>query len=145
MQKNRVQLNESQLKKIVAESVKKVLSEISYDLARRAYQGSIDRGDYMNNPDKARNFYSHLKDRASQNFNPDLDVLVCGGPKEGHYKAGDLDKYFEITGYVEPSQNNIYNNSILIGAPRIKGYLGPMNDGGKLRYETQEIYDALSI
>lgn len=28
--------------------------------------------------------------------------------------------------------------------PKVDGYLGPMWDGDKLRYETKEVYDALS-
>ena len=28
--------------------------------------------------------------------------------------------------------------------PEVNGYLGPMWDGGMLRYETQEVYDMLS-
>lgn len=28
--------------------------------------------------------------------------------------------------------------------PQVDGYLGPMWDGGKLRYETQEVYNLLS-
>ena len=28
--------------------------------------------------------------------------------------------------------------------PKVNGYLGPMWDGDKLRYETQEVYDMLS-
>lgn len=32
----------------------------------------------------------------------------------------------------------------LCGKPKIDGYLGPMWDGDKIRYETQEVYDLLS-
>jgi len=138
-------ITESQLRQIVKESVKKVLNEISYKTAMRAYQGSIERGDWQNNPQKAKNFLSHLKDRAPQNFDPNLDVIVVGGEGQGKYKAGELSQYFDIRGYVEPSENNYYNDSILIGAPRLRGYLGPMNDNGRLRYETQEVYDILSM
>ena len=138
-------ITESQLRQIVKESVKKVLNEISYKTAMKAYQGLIERGDWQNNPQKAKNFLSHLKDRAPQNFDPNLDVIVVGGEGQGKYKAGELSQYFDIRGYVEPSENNYYNDSILIGAPRLRGYLGPMNDNGRLRYETQEVYDILSM
>lgn len=138
-------ITESQLRQIVKESVERALNEISYKTAMKAYQGSIDRGDWKNNPQKARNFFSHLKDRAPQNFDPNLDVIVVGGEGQGKYKAGELSQYFDIRGYVEPSENNYYNDSILIGAPRLRGYLGPMRDNGRLRYETQEVYDILSI
>lgn len=33
----------------------------------------------------------------------------------------------------------------LRGQPIINGYLGPMWDGDKIRYETQEVYDLLSM
>lgn len=140
-----MKITESDLRQLVCESVKQVLKEISYDMARRAYQASAEMGDYVNKPKRAESLYSHLKDRAPQNFNPNLDVIVVGGDGEGEYKAGELEQYFDVTGYVEPSPNSRYNNSILIGAPRIKGYIGPMNDGGKLRYETPEVYDMMSM
>lgn len=140
-----MKITESDLRQLVCESVKQVLKEISYDMARRAYQASAERGDYVNKPKRAESLYSHLKDKAPQNFDPNIDVIVVGGDGEGEYKSGELEQYFDVTGYVEPSQNSRYNNSILIGAPRIKGYIGPMNDGGKLRYETPEVYDMMSM
>ncbi len=40
--------------------------------------------------------------------------------------------------------NPLTVNLDLEDQPMIDGYLGPMWDGGYLRYETQEVYDALS-
>ena len=34
-------------------------------------------------------------------------------------------------------------NPILDNQPMVDGYLSPMLDGGKLRYETQEVYDMM--
>lgn len=42
------------------------------------------------------------------------------------------------------SPNPIYDFSWMIGCPDFKGILGPMNDMGTMRYETQEVYDTLS-
>ena len=121
-----MKITESDLRQLVCESVKQVLKEISYDMAKGT---------------------ESLKDRVPQNFNPDLDVIIVGGEHGGRYKAGNIEQNpnFIVTGYVEPSPNSIYNNSIRIGAPIIKGYIGPMDDGGKLRYETPEVYNMMSM
>ena len=70
-----------------------------------------------------------------------------GFPLDGKINmlAGDLEKKFNIVGYVEPSENHIYADSKIIGYPKIKGLLGPMWDGDRVRYEDQSTYDALSI
>ena len=46
-----------------------------------------------------------------------------------------------IEGYVEADG---YLRKEMIGLPRFSGWLGPMWDGGAVRYETQEAYDDLS-
>lgn len=46
-----------------------------------------------------------------------------------------------IKGYVEADG---YLRKEMIGLPRFSGWLGPMWDGGAVRYETQEAYDDLS-
>jgi hypothetical protein len=140
----KIRLTETELHEIVKSSVKQVVNEISYGMARRAYQASTDRGDWQNKPSLANNLFSHLNDRASQNFDPNIDVVVVGGEGQGNYKAGDLEQYFEITGYVEPNPNPLYNNNKRIGAPKIKGYYGPFCDGDCLRYESPDVYDMLS-
>ena len=48
MKKNVVRLNESQLKKIIAESVKKVMNEISSDMIGRARDKFIEKYDNPN-------------------------------------------------------------------------------------------------
>ena len=37
-----------------------------------------------------------------------------------------------------------FPSPLLDNRPLVDGYLSPMLDGGKLRYETQEVYDMLS-
>ena len=147
LMENKIQLSENELRNLVKESVKQVLKEVldTFGAARDAYKASCERGDWGKKPDFANKLYGRMQDLAPQNFDPNIDVIVVGGDGQGEYKAGDLEQYFEVTGYVEPSPNSIYNNSKLIGAPKIKGYLGPMWDGGRYRYETPEVYRTLSM
>lgn len=85
-----------------------------------------------------------MVDRSSQRFDPNMPVIIVGGDKQGRYVAQDIIDNFDIKGYVEPSQNPIYTDSQLIGYPKIKGYIGPMWDGEKIRYESQDAYDFYS-
>lgn len=39
----------------------------------------------------------------------------------------------------------VCHHAVLDNNPIVDGYLAPMWDGGMLRYETQEVYDMLSI
>lgn len=116
MAKKIIRLTESDLHRIISKSVNRIINEISLD----------------------------SKD-ANQELDNNMEVIVVGGDKEGTYKVGELENYFEIKGYVEPSKNPIFKNSKLIGLPILKGYVGPMGpDGGKIFYETQEAYDFFS-
>lgn len=85
-----------------------------------------------------------MVDRSSQRFDPNMTVIIVGGDKQGRYVAQDIIDNFDIKGYVETSQNPIYTDSQLIGYPKIKGYIGPMWDGEKIRYESQDGYDFYS-
>ena len=56
---------------------------------------------------------------------------------------------FEIKGYTEDlselrAQGRCVHRKELDNQPIFDGFLGPMWDGGILRYETPEIYDMLS-
>ena len=42
------------------------------------------------------------------------------------------------------NSNELLINLDLEDQPKVSGYVGPMLDGGQLRYETQEVYDILS-
>ena len=134
-------ISEKKLRSMIKEGIHKALKETSYDLARNAYEKSIKTNGIG---PKTNNLYNHMKDRAHQNVDMDMDVIIVGGDKEGYYKVSDLEDNFEVTGYKEPSKNPIYNDSPLIGLPRLKGLIGPMLDGDKIRYETQEAYDFFS-
>lgn len=148
-------LKESKLNKVVKESIKKVLNETSYDLARAAHKANSEQRlqAAMNHEpedvqDKLRrrgeNLFGHLKDRASQRFNPDMPVVIVDENGVRELVAGKLDKYYKIKGICEPFENPIYNDSPCIGYPKLEGYCGPMWDGDKIRYESWEVYDELS-
>ncbi len=124
----------------VKRNVRQVLKETSYDLARRAHKSAIEQRKY----DQAERLHKHMVDRSSQRFDPNMPVIIVGGDKQGRYTAQDIIDNFDIDGYVEPSQNPIYTDSQLIGYPRIKGYIGPMWDGEKIRYESHDAYDFYS-
>ena len=117
-----------------------MLKETSYDLARRAHKSAIQQRKF----DQAERLHKHMVDRSSQRFDPNMPVIIVGGDKQGCYTAQDIVDYFDINGYVEPSQNPLYTDSQVIGYPRIKGYIGPMWDDGKIRYESQDAYDFYS-
>lgn len=83
-----------------------------------------------------------------ESFDPDMDVIVVGGRQAGEYKAGELGRYFELNGTFEPDAYSLerwFKNSPIVGYPKLVGYLGPMWDGNRIRYESQEVYNALSI
>jgi hypothetical protein len=126
-------LNEVQLRRIVAESVERVLNEISYELAKSAFKKAGENFDkdwsLYKNPrkvDQLNNLYQHFVDRSAENFNPDMPVLVCFDDHCENFKAGDLEQYFEVTGFVEPSPNSIYADQKMISYPKLKGFIGPM-------------------
>ena len=56
---------------------------------------------------------------------------------------------YEIRGYsadlsAERAQGILVHRAELDNQPMFKDFLGPMWDGGILRYETQDVYDILS-
>lgn len=147
-----IKLTESELRNIIKESVTNILNEVTADTAKNAYYTAYDN--MAKNPrsfsDKKRkqmdNLYHHYDKRQSDRDNLDMNmpVIIVGGDKQGRYIVQDLFDNFEITGHVEPFTNSAYKDSKIVGYPRIAGYLGPMWDGDKLRYETQEAYDFFS-
>lgn len=44
----------------------------------------------------------------------------------------------------ERARGALVHRAELDNQPKVKGYCGPMWDGGELRYETWEVYDMLS-
>ena len=83
--------------------------------------------------------------RESKGFDPNMPVIIVGGDLEGHYTAQEIVDNFDIKGYKEQSPNPRYANSPIVGYPIIKGYVGPMWDGDKIRYESQDAYDFFSM
>lgn len=124
----------------VKKNVRQILKETSYDLARRAHKSAVQQRKF----DQAERLHKHLVNKSSERFDPNMPVIIVGGDKQGHYVAQDIIDNFDISGYVEPSQNPIYTDSPIVGYPKIKGYVGPMWDGDKIRYESQDAYDFYS-
>lgn len=137
---------------LIVDLISEAIGEISYAMARDAFKKAGQNFDQnprlYDDPRKRQQFnnlHQHFTDRSAENFNPDMPVMVCFDNGTQMFKAGDLEQYFEVTGYVEPSPNPIYADQKMIGYPRLKGFIGPMWDGDKLRYETQKVYDMLSM
>ena len=146
--KQTIKLKESELKRMIAESVKRVLNEISYNTAKEAFKKAYDRapgGETDRQRKQRNNLYQHFSERSSQNFDPDMPVVIVGGDLQGHYTAQEIVDNFDVTGFVKPSENAIYADSEIIGYPHIKDYIGPMWDGDKIRYESQDAYDFFSM
>lgn len=61
-----------------------------------------------------------------------VELLLCNGKH-----SADLSRERDAGGCV--------HHAVLDNCPMVDGYLSPMWDGGELRYETQEVYDMLSI
>lgn len=138
--KKTIRLTESGLHKVIEESVKRILIESDFASARDAFINA-----YNNNQEDVNDFYNTFRERSRDNFDPNMPVVLVGGRQQGEYTAQEIVDNFEVTGYKEPSTNATYANSKIIGYPKIKGYLGPMWDGDRIRYETQEVYNGLSI
>lgn len=78
-----------------------------------------------------------------------IPAFFVGGKYHGLYMTHDQLKA-KGNGEFTPRWSAMkYHNDALVNLkledqPMIDGYLSPMLDGGYLRYETQEVYDALS-
>jgi hypothetical protein len=152
--KRKVRLTESDLHNIIKESVNSILNEISLDIAKSAYYkaydnelDSLSKGEKVSSRKQTqrKNLYNHLKNKSQENINLQMPVIIVGGEKEGEYTMQDIINNFEVTSYVKPFESSRYKESKIVGYPRIYGYLGPMWDGDKIRYESQEAYDMYSI
>lgn len=130
------------------------LNELNTQTISNAFEKAFKKG--FDAPDnetfnkrmgQAEKFRSELNNRrreiASQNNYP---IIVVGGDLEGQYSKEEFEERFadRISGYFEVSQNPMYRNQKMIGYPKVRGYVGPMWDGGKIRYESPEVYDLLS-
>lgn len=79
-------------------------------------------------------------------------VLICGGELNGTHRRADILKH--ATSYTKDRTQDrderiqkgfpLTSRVELDLQPKLDGYIGPMWDGGKLRYETPEIYEIMS-
>lgn len=97
--KKTIRLTERELRNMISESVKRVLTEV---------------------------------------FDPDMPVVVVGGDLQGEYTAQEIIDDFETGEAVNSS-------SRISGYPKLHGYLGPMWDGDRIRYESPDAYNTLSM
>lgn len=76
-----------------------------------------------------------------------MPIKVVGGPLQGEYTKDEFEQKFadQITGYAKFNRNPMFLNSPIVGYPKVRGYVGPMHDGGRIRYETQEVYNDMSM
>lgn len=77
-----------------------------------------------------------------------MDMMFVSAGKVETYSSVDEVPY-KVTGYTEDlskrrAEGDLVHRAELDNQPKFYGFLGPMWDGGKLRYETQQVYDALS-
>jgi hypothetical protein len=78
----------------------------------------------------------------------ELKAIFFGG-RYNRKVVSVVDLYAEATGLTDDltevrENGGLCHRKELDNQPIIKGYIGPMWDGGRLRYETQEVYDMLS-
>lgn len=77
-------------------------------------------------------------------------VVIVGGPLNGVYTREEIVSRFCKGMYTQDcsqvrEKGFVTQRKELDRQPKIPGYLGPMWDGGRLRYETTEVYRALSF
>lgn len=146
--KRKIKLSEQELRHIITESVKQVIDEVSYETAKNAFKKSYERAEQGGENDRQRaqryNLHKHFSDRSHLNFDPEMPVIIVGGDLQGKYTAQEIVDNFRTSGTVKPSENGRYADSKLIGYPKLYGYLGPMWDGDRIRYESQDAYDFYS-
>lgn len=135
MKKNTIQLNEPQLREIVAESVKKVLSEIDWKTYANAAKKSDERGrkakddrkwdDASKNFNRAKNF----KDAALNSFNDAHGALgIDGGPESNSawiYGMNNLDNNWTSDGATTSLYSLSPNNDKDKPAPSIAADISP--------------------
>lgn len=91
--------------------------------------------DYRSTHRQMDALYGHMSSIGRENFNPDTEVIVSGGNKDGLYRAGDLWRHFIFRKPIEPFNCRKYGDLSLSGYPRLKGYQDPVWENGRLRYD----------
>jgi hypothetical protein len=151
MNKNSIKLTEGELQTLIKESVKRIIKETSFDKAKEAYYKSYDNiakegpKATKRKINQMNNLYNHMNDRKQENINLEMPVKIVGGNLNGNYTMKEVMDNLPINGYVDGFRNSAYKDSKIVGYPKIKGYVGPMWDGNCIRYESQEVYDELSV
>ena len=147
--KRRIRLTESELRKVVGRAVRKALNEAGRPplVTRSGEFPFVRKGELPElSDDDAAELRSELDSRFGKwsGLDTDMPVVVVGGEYEGEYTLGDVMRDLPVVGFEGPS-NNRRLGMRTAGLPRIKGYVGPMVDGDRIRYESQEANDFFSI
>lgn len=78
-----------------------------------------------------------------------MQAIILDGRSTKIMNVEDLAKHYKIIGYTEDLSEirklgvGLLYRAELDNQPMLEGLVGPMWDGGKLRYETPEIYKRL--
>ena len=78
-----------------------------------------------------------------------MQAIILDGGKPKIMNVKDLAKHYKSIGYTEDLTEirklgvGLLYRAELDNQPMLEGLVGPMWDGGKLRYETPEIYKRL--
>lgn len=78
-----------------------------------------------------------------------MKAILVGYGSVKEFEVEELKKYYEVIGLSadyskERKEGLCVPRKELDNQPLLKGFIGPMWDGGKLRYETQDVYEKLS-
>ncbi|MBR4377335.1 MAG: hypothetical protein IKP50_00395 [Bacilli bacterium] len=78
-----------------------------------------------------------------------MDIIFVRRGSTEYYKSFEEIPY-KVRGYSEDlselrAQGRCVHRAELDNKPEYEGFIGPMWDGGRFRYETQEVYDILSM
>lgn len=105
--------------------------------------------DILEQQREAERDMEYVQNAQNGSFAHDNPAIFVGGKYNG--LVVDHDKLMEMGNgqfTLRWSQLKVHNpllvNLDLEDQPMVDGYLAPMWDGGKLRYETQEVYDMMS-
>ena len=78
-----------------------------------------------------------------------MQAIILDGGEPKIMNVNDLAKHYKIIGFTEDLTEirklgvGLLYRAELDNQPMLEGLVGPMWDGGKLRYETPEIYKRL--
>lgn len=82
-----------------------------------------------------------------------MEIIFVSIDEKGYAKCETYDSFsevpYEVSGYTEDlsevrARGACVHRAELDNQPEYKGWLGPMWDGGRIRYENQKAYDIFS-